>query len=713
LLNSRLEESFKTRSKITTLALLKNDLVALSTKLHGAKIFSSHDCSVKKNLSIENFGYKTTASAFSKELNLLAFANSTLITIVNLDNKAVIQKIRTTEGEICILSFVADSPYLIAGTKHGRVSQYRYDVKAQLSRLCSFPHTRVRLQPRNNYVSAFAFHGEYIACSGYGGAITLLKMNSLANKRTIEASNVRINSLCFLDANTLLSGSSDGIVQIHTLKKETIKNINTPFTNIKHIILMPNPEFVMVSAQSNKLIIINVKTAKIVSNSYLSFKENIEHILLDERDNLFITLENNELFKFELPSAQELKSYILHNSLDKAFKLLEQDPMLKGTREHTRLEVMYEKLYTQAIEALIDSNKKEAQKLTEMFEDVESKKNDISSIFKDFENYNRFKTLYLEKKHSLAYAMCEKFPALKRTMQFKKMEESFKEAFTFAQKQILIGREDLASDILSPYSTVSIKKPIIKLVLKQNVDFIDFLKAIQSKNYALMDKLILKNEIFSQIPTYTALKKSTQNSLNKIEELINKNEIQRAIESIKELQSTPGIKEELKELYRVAKLVMKLQSSYDENDFKTCYEILDKYPSLNELSLSKLLERHWAKMMSECEEFALKGDIKSIKDKLSELIKVQTRVGKVGDLLRVSFHSKIKGLLAKRSFKNAENIIYSYIDIFGIDSEIKYLMRSHEKLAAKKLAITLNQERIVPRNEWLNSPLIMTPSTLQ
>jgi hypothetical protein len=715
LLNQRLQECLKTRSEITNITVLNDANIVFSTRVHGAKIFSSTECSVSKNLSIELLGHKTTATAFSKEHRLLAFANSKIIYVVNLQNKTTIQIIHTDDGEIELLSFVENSPYLIAGTKDGRVSQYRYDGKAQLSRLCSFPHKREDAQKiKNNYVSALAFHGQYIACSGYGGSIILIKMSSLADKRAIYSSTKRINVLCFIDSETLLSGDVDGVVHIHSIGKENKpKTINTHLTNINNILLMPNNDYVMVSGESNKLAIIELSSAKLVSNDYLHFDVNIEHILLDAYDNLLIVLQNNTIYKFELPNAEELKSHILHNTLDEAFKLVEDDPMLRGTREHKRLEVMYEKLYTQAIEALIHSQTREAYRLTEMFQDVKSKKDEIRSIFKDFENYSRFKTLVIEKKFALAYVMSEKFPSLKRTLQFKKMEESFRDAFSFAQKQILIGREDIARELLTPYASVIAKKPIINLLLKQNKDFIDFLKAIQTKNYILIEKLLGKNELFAQIPTYTALRLSEQNSLDAIAKLINNSKIKEAVEEIKALQNTPGIKEELKELYRVAKLVESLHLSYKEGDFTQCYEIIDTHYVLNELQLSALLEKHWAKLMGECEEFALKGDIKSIKDRLGELIGVKTRLAKVGDLLRVSFHSKIKGLLAKRSFLNAENIIYSYIDIFGIDSELISLMKVHEKLTEKKLAITLHQERLVPRDNWTRSPLIMTPSTLQ
>jgi hypothetical protein len=72
----------------------------------------------------------------------------------------------------------------------------------------------------------------------------------------------------------------------------------------------------------------------------------------------------------------------------------------------------------------------------------------------------------------------------------------------------------------------------------------------------------------------------------------------------------------------------------------------------------------------------------------------------------LSFHTKIKALLFKKSFKNAENIIYSYIDTFGTDSEILLIMRAHEKASGIKLAFTANQETRKDRDSWLNAPII-------
>jgi len=706
------EECTKARSEITAICVLEDDKFVFSTKIHGAKIVSLTRCSTLKHLSIELLCYKTTAVAFSETSELMAIANANIIYIVSTANKALLQTIKTNDGIIEIISFVPNSRYVITGTNHGRVMQYRYDGRAQLSRLCSFGHihleNRSKSRIKNNYVSAFAFHDKFFASSGYGGVITILKMNSYTNRYIIDSSKVRINALCFLDNNKIVSGNIDGLIQIHSLKKyQAVKNIDTPFRKIKNIIVMPNRNFIMVSAEDKNLIVIDTRIAKIVTTSYLNFKDNVSHISLSGDDNLLVVLQSKQIFKVELPTAKQLKSYILHNEIDKAYELIEKDPMLKGTREHKRVEVMYENMYMKAITALTHTNTQEARKLMKMFSDIPSKKDDVNSIFKAFEYFPRFKTLFLEKRYALAYAMAEKHPALKHTRQFKKMEEAFKEAFSFAQKQILIGREDVAKEVLSVYATTVSKKPILNLILKQNKDFLKFLKVIQDKDYVSMDALIKKNPSFSEIPTFVALKDSAQTSLDEIENLIDKGEVGDAIEHIKLLLNTPNIKSELQALYKECKLIQKLQEAYAKDDFILCYEILDTSKFIDSLELVKMLEAHWSKLMNECEIFALKGDIKSIKKILGELIRVKTRVDKIGDLLRLSFQVKIKVLMSKQHLKSAENIIYSYIDIFGADAEIRLIMCMYEKLSSNKLAITLPQEQNVTRDAWLNSSLIM------
>lgn len=703
------KECYKAHSEISTASILEDNTLAFITKTHGAKLYSTTECSTKENLSLEEINYQTTATAFNEKGNLLAVANNNILSIIDLKSRLLLQTIRTFEGTITLLSFVPKSKYLVAGSSHGRVVQYRYDGRSQLSRLCSFGYMKESKSfPKNNYVSAFAFKNELFAVSGYGGKIILLRMNSYRFRHTIEASKVKIIALEFLNKRQIISANIDGMVSIHSLKKHQIsKYIDTPFTHVHSLIVMPNPQFVLVAGNANKIVLIDTQKAKVIKTSYLTFRKEVSHMLYTKEHVLIVILEKKEIHKIQLPTINDLKNALLHKQLDKAYTLIEQDPMLQGTREYKRVEVLYEKLYTQAIAALIKNDTKEARKLLKMFENIEEKKADIKAMFSAFEHYQRFANLFLEKKLALAYALAHKYPALKHTLQYKKMEEKFKDSYAFAQKQILIGQIDVAKEVLSPYVTVLSKHPMVNLVLKDNSDFIAFLQAINKQDYETIERLKKTNEIFAQMPTLLALENSNQNSLDKISELINQGKSEEATEAIKELLHISNIKEELQSLYQCTQRVQKLKNYYEKDEFVHCYEVLDSSHNLYDYKLSQLLEKHWSKLMEKCEEAALKGDIKTIKKTLGSLIYVQTRVDKIGDLLRLAFVVKIKASMAKRKIELAEMLLYTYCDIFGQDSEILLVMHSYEQAFAKRLAITVNADKRLPRDNWKNSSIIM------
>jgi len=700
-------ECVRTRSAITSMEIIDKNSFIFTTVYNGAKIISLKECSTLQNIIIKNLNHQTTAIDFSPSSNFLAFANANIIYIYDIHNKNIIQTIRTNEGNINLLKFIPNSPYIITGTSYGRVMQYRYDGRAQLSRLCSFGHNKhTKSLIKNNYVSAIAFYDDYLACTGYGGYITVVRLKSRSFKTTIHNSKVKINSLIFLDKNTIISANADGVIQIQKVNKyKKAKNISTPFSTVKEMLRIPQTNYIIISGDSNNLAVIDIKTEKLISTKYLHFEYEIRNIKLTIENDLLVFLESKQLLLCELPKAQHLKSYIFNNKLDKAFNLVERYPTLKGTREHKRIEVLYEKLYSDAIEALIKSNKKEAIKIIDIFKNVKTKSDEVNKIFKDFNHYHRFRTLYHEKKHSLAYALSEKYPSLKRTREYKKMEELFKENFNFAQKQILLGRQDMAKELLSPYASIISKRDILDLILKNNKDFIDFLIAIEHQEFKTIEKLAIKYEIFKTIPSYISLQNNINDQIDNIKNILKKGDIDKAKQYITKLKNINYIEDDLNNLKNTTKEIEILHKFYDKNHFIKCYEFIDTHPHLDELELTYLLEKHWEKLILECEQYALKGNLKNIKSTLNDLIKVRTRKEKIGDLIRVSFHTKIKTLIAKRNLKNAENIIYSYMDIFGIDSELRYIMKIFEKVSEKKLAINLNKN--ISRDNWLNSKLIV------
>ncbi|MFT7859769.1 MAG: hypothetical protein ABXS93_02410 [Sulfurimonas sp.] len=707
---NKIQECFRVRGNIIAFEALNNDTMIYALQHKTINSFSVLTCKTLSKLSLEYLSSQTTAIAFHKNLELAAIANGKTIYIINTNNKMVMQTIISYSGDITNLHFVQNSPYLITGTKNGRVVQYRYDGKASLSRLCSFPFNNPigKKVIDKNYVGAIDSNEKYVACSGYGGAITIIKLHSLTHKQTIQSARVRVNTLKLISNELLLSASIDANIYFHDLNKyKNTKTISSPIGNITDIIPIYNDKYALLCGESNKLALLDITKRKVLSTEFFKFDADVKFARFTDDDILMVVLEDNSVVKTTLPQAQDLRELLEQNKIAEAYALAERNPLLQNTPEYDELESYYKQLYKKALDSFINSNKKEAQTLLEPFKTVKSKKEELDLILGSFDQYQKFHTLVLEKKYHVAYAIAQRYPVLKQTYPYTKMEKAFEQAFTFAQKQIKIGRNDLAEDALAPYSGVASKKAIVKLLLKQNKDFLIFLRSLQTKNYKNIGLLIKKDESFTQLPHYQDLLKDIEQQLQEIKKSIFRSEVDEAIEKIKHLQHLPHIKEQLKDLYELASYTKVFLENYEQNDFFTCYETLDKSKLLDQMELSNMLEQHWHKLMDRCENLALKGDLKGIKAALAELIVLKSRSAKIGDIIRLSFHTKIKQLLAKKAYPTAESVIYSYIDIFGIDTELRTLMKTYEKLSGKKLAITANQELVKDRNAWLESELIV------
>ena len=703
-------ECQSSRSEITELKVLDDNLVAFSSKIHGINIFSSVDCSTKLKINRvhEQLNSSTAATTFSPNAQFLAFAVKRQIYIFHMASRTLIKTIHVDGENIEALSFDAESKYIIAGTASGRILQYRYDGSSLLARLCSFESQKTP-KGGKSFISSLSFYKDRLACGSNEGEICIVDLHSRANKISITNSKVRITSLCFVDEKTLISANSDGKIYINYLdNRHEPKQIDSGFTTISSITLMSNPNYIMINGNTNYVSIYDIKRLKVAHNKYIEFKDKVDKVVLAPNNTLIVSLKNMHIYRAELPSIDELKSLIVHNSLDEAFNMCERDFMMKDTKEYKQLQDRYNKIYNEAVQALINQQRKLAIQQTEMFMNVPSKRDEIKLLFKAFEHYPKLQTLYLEKKYPVAYALCAQYPALQQTFQYKKMEEVWKDAFKNAQRHIILGNNDLAKTSLSEFATIVSKQPLIKLVLNHNKHFIAFLKAMEAKNFQKVSEIAKRYEDFTKIPTYKNIETEIQNTLLEIEKHIKKCDIATARNSISKFEGVPELVSEVTRLTQECDNIEKLQSAYKENNFALCYEILDAHHNLSFTETGILLENHWSKIVQKSEEFALKGNIKEIKATLGELIHVETRREKIGDLLRVSFHTRTKALMAKKSFKNAENIIYSYIDIFGLDNEISTIMKYYEAKSKLKLAITQNSRQ--ERDGWINS-VIMADSS--
>ena len=697
-------EAFKERSNITSLALLDKNTIAYSSVYHGIRLLELPEFKTKHRISFDEISANSTAFCFNDDATLMAFATQNAIYIVSLHTKKIIKTIKVAKA--IVLKLIFCDKYIIAGTDKGRVLQYRYNNSSQLARICSFisPHKRGTA----NYVSALSVYENYLASTGLGGALYIFDVFAHVKQKTLIEKGNRINALHFLDAKRIISADIRGNIIVHDLL-DADKNleISAPFADVQQIISMPNPRFIALLGNENYISLIDIEDAKVAQVKYVQFPAKTTQMLLANDELLLVALSNQTIMEVKLTSAKKLRTALIYNEILEAYDLVENEIMMQYTREYKLLEKRFNSLYEEAAAALVSQNKPLALKTLSTVKQIPSKKDVINELFTAYEEYSRFKMIYLEKQYALAYAMAEKHPPLKLSPLFIKIEEVWMDNFVNAQRHVLMGNIGNAQVLLDEYITIVSKREIITLLLRQDKNYVEFLKAINAKDFQTLEELIHKYPNFKATPTYLVLNQKTDKTMRKIERLIHEGKLLQAKELLQQLRTTPSLKHDLKKLHYRLQEMAQLKSAYKHNDFKTCYELLDTYYHLNITELGVLLNKHWIALIDTCEEHALKANPNAIKTTLNTLMLVNTRKSRIGDLLRVSFHSKIKAYLAKRSFTGAQNIIYSYIDIFGSDCEMKSLMSMYEKLSKKKLAITQDGNNLMDRDKWINSDIIV------
>ena len=682
----------QTTHKFKKLYKLNNNILALVTTLNKI-LFYSEDRLIKE-IYHPYLDFDISYIIFSKDSNLMAFYEQDNVHIINTTSEQLIQTIKLESETIEFIAFDLESKYLFISTIN-RYYKYKYSHNYALTKESFFKSSTV------NVVSVGEMN---IAMGCEDGNLYIKSFNSKLNDKIIKNNSSKINSIYYFDNLTILTGDDKGDIYINYLN-DKVKKIETGFTKIRQIVRLPESNYIFVVGDSNYLSIYDVNSFKLISSKYIGFESNIDTIAIIDRYNFFVLLKNGHLKRVTLENLSHLNYLIVNNLLDKAFRIIEEDSILKDSDEYKKIETLYSNIHNQAIKYLVENHKNKALELLEPFKDLESKKQKIKQLFKAFDYYERFKILVIQKKYLIAYSITNKFVDLQQTPEYEEIENRFKYLFKVAQQMIISGNIMRAKLILDEFMTVIQKRYIIKLLLNNNDEFIKLLKAIESEDFKTIYKITKADKTFLKIYDYKSIENKIELIIKKIQNNIKFSNLESAYEYIERLTDIDFLKPIVSKLLSECNIMSRFQEVYDNDNFILCYELLDENIFLHSVELASFLHKHWQKIIDKCENLALSGDLNEVKNILGELICIKTRRDKIGDLLRVCFYVQVDMLKNDKEYKRVENLIYLYIDIFGLDSEITAIMEEYEGDLDIKLAIT--QNRNLKNDDWIYSELIM------
>ncbi|WP_295053714.1 WD40 repeat domain-containing protein [Sulfuricurvum sp.] len=651
----------------------------------------------------------TLYCAFDPHHNRLLFGSDKTYTLnlIDLKQKKVLNQFDLDQQIPTIISFSPDGLYCVCGTDQGRVLLWRCDSSTLLARLHSFPeYTSSYTKPKTNYVSALTFEGMTLSTTGYGGSIVVTDYRTQKFMKRYTPGYLKNTALLIYNHSLIIGNQEGTLIKIDQNGGVPNQRLGTTHKNIRYLLQVGPKPYIIVASDLPYVTLINGDTFKVIQERYLELDTPLSALCLID-DYLLAANQNKEFLRFDLQPFAELEALINAKEYAEAYLYCANEPLLLQSDLYRVLESIYAEHLKKAKEYLNQKLIADAKLVLEPFKAEKTK--EITEVFQIYSFIDRFTALFEQKKLAAFYGHAEQYPLLQETPIYQQAEKLWAEKFTKAQKLMFLNKEKEIQEELHIFNTVSSKRPFILLLLQNSAILKNYSKAIQTKNYYLLRNLTVSFPLLRKFPSYINFIKESGEIAGAITQALNERSFEQAQLLLEELKAVVQYESEYLQLKKLYALSKNLHRALTHDHLRSAYRLIDNHPELLMLSWGEELNTLWNEKLSLAEQYAIKGDVPSIKKEFVDLFDLPSRHGRLGDILRTAYHVQLKKLL-KIDSENFSSGVVAYCDLFGIDTELRNLLK---KAKRKESIPDLSQSHLTSksRDQWLSN-ITFLPNTI-
>ena len=293
-----------------------------------------------------------------------------------------------------------------------------------------------------------------------------------------------------------------------------------------------------------------------------------------------------------------------------------------------------------------------------------------------------FEALYREKKYPHAFIIASKYPELKETAEYAKMQKHFHTLLRLAALQIKKGETYKAEELIGEYARVEEKRVVVKLLLAYGEEFLSFLKALNDAEFERVFATLQLHPDFAKVPSFVALKMRMQERLALLEKRMDAMELD---SDFSLLQEWERYLPEAKRLQRKLATLQKLQYHYEKEEWSECYDLIEQEESVKNSLLAQLLQKHWYKRFEQAKEAAQNGIIERVYEVLHDFVEVTSKKEQIKQLLYIAAKRRIAKLLETQAYNETERLLFETAEHFGKDMELLELAKDYHKQTGIKV----------------------------
>jgi hypothetical protein len=308
-------------------------------------------------------------------------------------------------------------------------------------------------------------------------------------------------------------------------------------------------------------------------------------------------------------------------------------------------------------------------------------------IFDIYEDVNILHNSLLKKDFATAYELVKTNPFLKRTEDYKKLEEIWEKTLSSAYNLMEKGEYDKAKQILAPFLAVPHKRNIIQSILNDFAEFEKFKNAVMKRKYPLAYSLAATHPSFKETIYYKKMEEDFKKVFNKAKELI---KLKGSEDRVKELlmpfrgvaQKTPLIQS----LFNDKQLYDLIRSYLMAKKFEDFFKLVERYPFLYETPEYESAIKYGEKLLEIANKALKEGDYKHAILYANTLKSFPKFKDKADDIInKAKIMTSFLSAIANKDYEMIEKLVHEYPFLGESEDYLKlrHLLKNKFKQAEK------------------------------
>ncbi len=612
----------------------------------------------------------------------IAMRNQHKTTVWDVKEKKLLYTLGWHKGDVLSVSFDREEKYLMTGGEDGRAYVWSMATGKMVS----------SLPPHADYITSVAFSKNCLwgATGSYDKSVTITNISSMDLSYRKRVHRGAVTLLKFIDRQRMVSADKTGEMVIWNYAKGKIEKRLAPMVDrVLDITFSADEKFMFAISETNKKVSLYLmEDYELISDEFIKILETPNALeFVPEKNMLLIGSLDGYIYCFDLfEDEKELLRFIENNDYEKAYEIASKNPFLKQTEAYAMLENKWNKMLTLAQKKFEEGETGVAKQILSPFLKIPTKRSFVQTLFNDFGEFEKFKKAVLSGKYPLAYSLVAKYPYLKNTVYYKKMEDVWYKVFSKAKKLIFQkGKEDEVRELLKPFRGVTEKTPFIQTLFNEKQLYSLLAQKIMKREFEDFFSMINRYPFIVDSPEYRKAIEYGEKLVKKAKELLLKGEYKKVLNLVEIIQQFPMHQEEAKELKKQAIILLEFHRILATRDLNAIEKYVKEYPFLEDVEDYQKIEREWREKLQKAEKYASKGDVAKILEELQEYKNIDDKRLKIGQIVKSAYLQQIISLLIKASkkadaAKYFEKAVKNYIKIFGFDMEISDLIEKAKKL---------------------------------